>query len=198
MKTYWRSDGTAPRIPDLGTRWRWAVSFTPLPLYPKEKAPRIHMRGGWVSPRAGLDTVVKRNFTAPVGYRTPNHPARSAAIYHWANPAQMKGKKKLREDTKRLHSTLTSDVSLTDRRWRLRVLGLSWLLSLVEEIYYAHQNVILIFHGKIPNLTFVNRDGSVRTVFITAYWHTFHCHVKIRLLCNIQHLNESHEVHFVA
>jgi hypothetical protein len=39
MKAYWGSGGIAPRIPDLGTRWRRVVSFTPLPLYSKGKSP---------------------------------------------------------------------------------------------------------------------------------------------------------------
>jgi len=33
MKTYWRSWGIAPRILDIGTRWRWVVSFTSRLLY---------------------------------------------------------------------------------------------------------------------------------------------------------------------
>jgi hypothetical protein len=40
MKTYWDSEGIALRILDLGTRWRWVVSFTPRPLYPQGKSPR--------------------------------------------------------------------------------------------------------------------------------------------------------------
>jgi hypothetical protein len=39
MKTYWGSGGMAPRILDLGTRWRWVVSFMPRPLYPQGKSP---------------------------------------------------------------------------------------------------------------------------------------------------------------
>jgi hypothetical protein len=39
MKAYWRSGGIAPRILDLGTRWRRVVSFTPRPLYPQGKSP---------------------------------------------------------------------------------------------------------------------------------------------------------------
>jgi hypothetical protein len=39
MKTYWGSGDTAPRILDLGTRWRWVVSFTPRPLYPQGNRP---------------------------------------------------------------------------------------------------------------------------------------------------------------
>jgi hypothetical protein len=37
--TYWGSGDTAPRIPNLDTRWRWIVSFTPRPLYPRGKRP---------------------------------------------------------------------------------------------------------------------------------------------------------------
>jgi hypothetical protein len=38
IKHVW-SGGTAPCILNLGTRWRWMVSFTPRPLYPREKSP---------------------------------------------------------------------------------------------------------------------------------------------------------------
>jgi hypothetical protein len=40
----------------------WVVSFTPRPLYLRKRAPGTHWIGGWVSPRAGLDDVEKRNF----------------------------------------------------------------------------------------------------------------------------------------
>jgi hypothetical protein len=39
LKAYWGSGGIAPRILDLGTRWRWVASFTPWPLYPQGKSP---------------------------------------------------------------------------------------------------------------------------------------------------------------
>jgi hypothetical protein len=35
------------------------VSFTPRPLYPRERAPGTHCIGGWVDPRAGLDNMEK-------------------------------------------------------------------------------------------------------------------------------------------
>jgi hypothetical protein len=35
----WWSGGIAPRILNLGTRWRSVVSFTPLPLFPQERTP---------------------------------------------------------------------------------------------------------------------------------------------------------------
>jgi len=37
------SGGIAPRILNLGTRWRRVVSFTPLPLYPSKKSPRYSL-----------------------------------------------------------------------------------------------------------------------------------------------------------
>jgi hypothetical protein len=37
MKAYWGNGDIAPGILDLGTRWRWVVSFTPQPLYPQGK-----------------------------------------------------------------------------------------------------------------------------------------------------------------
>jgi hypothetical protein len=39
MKAYWGSGGITPRILDLGTRWRWVVSFTARLLYPQGKSP---------------------------------------------------------------------------------------------------------------------------------------------------------------
>jgi hypothetical protein len=39
MKEYWGSGGTDPRILDLGTKWRWMVSFTTRPLYAQGKSP---------------------------------------------------------------------------------------------------------------------------------------------------------------
>jgi hypothetical protein len=39
MKAYRGNEGIAPRILDLGTRWRWVVSFTVRPLYPQGKNP---------------------------------------------------------------------------------------------------------------------------------------------------------------
>jgi len=40
MKTYWEVEVIFPRIINLGTRWRWVVSFTTRPLYSRSKSPR--------------------------------------------------------------------------------------------------------------------------------------------------------------
>jgi hypothetical protein len=39
----WASGGTAPHILNLGTSWRWVVSFTPRPLYLRGKSPQYHL-----------------------------------------------------------------------------------------------------------------------------------------------------------
>jgi len=36
-KYVWGSGRIAPRMLNLNTRWRWVVSFTPRPLYPRGK-----------------------------------------------------------------------------------------------------------------------------------------------------------------
>jgi hypothetical protein len=55
MKTYWGSRGIAPGILDLGTRWRWVVSFAPWPLYPQGKSPSytLDRRLGGLQSRSG-------------------------------------------------------------------------------------------------------------------------------------------------
>jgi hypothetical protein len=68
----WGSGGTAPRITDLGTRWRWVVSFTAGRFTPREGAPGNHLIGSWVGLRAGLEAVVKRKI--PSSCRKPNPP----------------------------------------------------------------------------------------------------------------------------
>jgi hypothetical protein len=82
MKAYLVSEGIAPRILDLDTRWRWMVRQRPDRFTPREKALGTQI-GGWVGPTAGLDTVVNRKIPSPAGIRTPDHPARSRALYRW-------------------------------------------------------------------------------------------------------------------
>jgi len=50
MKLYWGSGSTAPRILDIGTRWR-VVSFTPWPLYPHWNSPRYPFHRGLCWPQ---------------------------------------------------------------------------------------------------------------------------------------------------
>jgi len=41
MKAYRGTEGIAPRILELGTRWRWVVTITPRPPYPRGKSCRL-------------------------------------------------------------------------------------------------------------------------------------------------------------
>jgi hypothetical protein len=60
MKAYWGSEGIALRILDLGTKWKFVVSFTPRPLYPQGRSPRYQFDRRLGGPRAVLDAAVKR------------------------------------------------------------------------------------------------------------------------------------------
>jgi hypothetical protein len=62
MKVYGGSGCIDPHFLDLGTSWKWVVSFTP-----GERAPGTHYIGGCVGPRAGLDDVEKKKFLALPG-----------------------------------------------------------------------------------------------------------------------------------
>jgi hypothetical protein len=66
----------APCILDLGTRWRWVVSFTLQPLYPQGRAPCTHWIGGWVGPELVWTQwwrekflSLTRTWTPPLSYR---------------------------------------------------------------------------------------------------------------------------------
>jgi hypothetical protein len=83
MKAYWGNGGLAPHITYHGTGWRRVVSFTHRPLYPQGKIPwkPLDWRLGGPQRRSGRGGGEKK-FPAPVGNRTPDHPARSPALYN--------------------------------------------------------------------------------------------------------------------
>jgi hypothetical protein len=85
MKGCWGSGGIAPRILNLGTRWRWVVSFTPKPLYPQGKRPCYPL-----DRRLGVPVWARwwrEKFLSSSGPRIPDHPACSPALYRWGIPA---------------------------------------------------------------------------------------------------------------
>jgi hypothetical protein len=48
-----------PHLPNLGTRWRWVVSFTPRVLYPRGWSPRYPLGGPWnPSGRRGEEKIL--------------------------------------------------------------------------------------------------------------------------------------------
>jgi hypothetical protein len=89
IKTYWRNRDIAPRILNLGTRWRWVVSFMPRPLYNRGKNPwyPLDMRLGgpqsW-SGRGGEDK--KKSYTSPTGNWNPVVQPELSSYTDWATP----------------------------------------------------------------------------------------------------------------
>jgi hypothetical protein len=117
MKTYgeWRYSST---ILHVGTRWRWTVSFTPLPLSPPgEKTSDTNRIRGWVGSRAGLNPVKKRKISFPCRKSKPCHHARSCS--DWAIPTYVVININ-REDNKQLESLLDSKLkylNASNIRW---------------------------------------------------------------------------------
>jgi hypothetical protein len=68
IRAYWGSEGIAPRILDLGTRWRGVISFPLRPLYPQGKSPcyPLDRRLGGPQNRSGRGGEEK-NSQAPPG-----------------------------------------------------------------------------------------------------------------------------------
>jgi hypothetical protein len=60
IRSFWGSGVTAAINPNPGTRYRYVVTFTSRPLYPRRKILRPRWIGGWGSPRADVETLEKR------------------------------------------------------------------------------------------------------------------------------------------
>jgi hypothetical protein len=77
-------------IHDLGTRWKWVVSVTPRPRFnPWEMTRGTYWTGGWVAPRAGLDTEARRKSSFPpagIELWCPGRPVRSHTLYWLSYP----------------------------------------------------------------------------------------------------------------
>jgi hypothetical protein len=83
----WRSGRIDPYF-DLGTSWRWVVSFTPLPLYPRGKRlryPLVRRLGGPQS-RSGRHGEVQILAPPRLELRTLGRPARSQSLYRLCYP----------------------------------------------------------------------------------------------------------------
>jgi hypothetical protein len=85
MKTLGEEDVSLLLILELGTRWERVVSVTPLPRFtPGERTPGTHCTGGWVGPRAGLDTEARGKVLSPlpeIEPQSPGRPVRSKTLH---------------------------------------------------------------------------------------------------------------------
>jgi hypothetical protein len=62
----------------------------PAALYPRERTPGTHWTGGWVGPRAGLDTEDRGKILCPCRESNLDRPVVQPVVRHytaWANPA---------------------------------------------------------------------------------------------------------------
>jgi hypothetical protein len=73
---------------DFGTRWGWVVSVTPRPRFsPGERTPGAHCTGGWVGPRAGLDTEARENSFRICRESNLDRPVVQSVARHYADSA---------------------------------------------------------------------------------------------------------------
>jgi hypothetical protein len=74
MKTFWGNGVIAPRnLTSALDGGEWSAS-RPGRFTPRERAPGTHWIGGWLGPRAGLDTVVNRKIPSPRRESNPRTP----------------------------------------------------------------------------------------------------------------------------
>jgi hypothetical protein len=74
MKAYWGSgDSSIHSFTSVLDGGEWSAS-RPCRFTPRETAPVTHWIGGWVSPRAVLDAVVKRKMPSPRRESKPRTP----------------------------------------------------------------------------------------------------------------------------
>jgi hypothetical protein len=87
---YWGSGSIAPRILDLGPRWRWVVSFTPRHLYPQGKSPCYPLDRSLGGPHM----MAKResSFPAPTWNRTLVVQPVAYSLHYWLSYPERKKK----------------------------------------------------------------------------------------------------------
>jgi hypothetical protein len=87
----WRRMGSGridPRFLDLGTSWRWVVSFTPRPLYPRGKSPRYPFERRLGGPQSQPGWRDEEKILDPTGLELwpLGRPARSQSLYRLRYP----------------------------------------------------------------------------------------------------------------
>jgi hypothetical protein len=64
----------------------WVVSVTPRPRFtPEERTPGTHCTGGWVGPRAGLDTEARGKILFPCRGSNPDRPVIQPVVRHYTD-----------------------------------------------------------------------------------------------------------------
>jgi hypothetical protein len=70
----------------------WSASRPGRAFTPRERTHGTHWKGGWVGPRAGLDTETRGKILCPRRKSNPDRPVVQPVVRHytaWANPAPL-------------------------------------------------------------------------------------------------------------
>jgi hypothetical protein len=70
-KGVWWNGWIDPRFLHLDNSWRWLVSFTPRPLYPRWKNPRYSLDRRLGGPQSRSRRLEEKKILNPIGTRTP-------------------------------------------------------------------------------------------------------------------------------
>jgi hypothetical protein len=146
--TLWRS------ISDLGTRWGWVAIITSRPHFtPGERTTGTHCTGGWVGPRAGLDTEVRGKIICLCRRSNLDRPLVQSVARHytdWATPAHtasyraaqkvptkfkvfmVLGAKNITLCKTDFYSLFNDAFSNSDYIWRIKGWEVSWIGNNVE------------------------------------------------------------------
>jgi hypothetical protein len=118
-------------ILDFGARCGWEISVTPRSRFSPggERTPSTHWTGGWVRPRAGLDTEARGKILSPVPGNEPRSPGHPAVAIHYTDWAT-----RLTEICPSTHYFI-SDM----HRW-----GKDRIICAQRTLYYFNRNYICI------------------------------------------------------
>jgi hypothetical protein len=129
MKAYGGSGCIDQHFLDLGTSWRWVVSFTPRPLYPRGKRPRypFDRRLGGLQSRSGR-CGGKKFLTLPgLEFRPLGRPARSQSLYRLRYPSYFRYYCYFPRVTEEIHEVSTATFR-TERSW-IRIYITHWAVT---------------------------------------------------------------------
>jgi hypothetical protein len=158
------------------------VSVTQRPRFsPGERNPGIHCTGGWVGPKAGLDTESRRKILSPlpgIEPRSYSRPARSQTLYWLSYPAHIFGMQSSLFFPNRLLSSFYNFRSFFNSDCSHLVYSSLYLLNLSSRCYAAtakdlrkHNSAhfsLLFSHFQCPGFYTVVKAGTA-TVKILLY-----------------------------
>jgi hypothetical protein len=108
----------------------WSESRPGRDLPPEERTPGTHWTGGWVGPRAGLDTEVRGKILFPCRGSNPDRPDVQPVVRHytdWATPApRCIWEERNMRDVRSRARMKEVEGKRTSREWRRRTVDMQW------------------------------------------------------------------------